>query len=130
MPTRSKQGQLKRVKRWNRPIIAYFRMPGSTQFGLLLLIFTVIVVAAVVEINVFYRNPQTGDSQLDTLESIYAVFTLLVFETAYPLPRDFWSRLIFFLVPFSGLVVLGQGLVRLSSALLNRETWERAQTQS
>lgn len=126
MPTRSKQGQLKRVKRWNRPIIAYFRMPGSTQFGLLLLIFTVIVVAAVVEINVFYRNPQTGDSQLDTLESIYAVFTLLVFETAYPLPRDFWSRLIFFLVPFSGLVVLGQGLVRLSSALLNRETWERA----
>ncbi|MFQ5613954.1 MAG: potassium channel family protein [Anaerolineae bacterium] len=126
MPARLKTRRSKKIGRWKRPLLAYFRMPGSTSFGLLLLAFLLIVVAAVAELSVFYQNPLTHRRGLDTLEAVYAVFTLLVFETAYPLPGDALTRLVFFLVPFSGLVVLGQGIVRLGSAVLNREMWGRA----
>jgi voltage-gated potassium channel len=126
MPSRARAVHRTRRKQWTRPLVAYFRMPGSTSFGLLLLAFMVIVVLAVTELSLNYRHPLDNRRGLDTLEAIYAVFTLLVFETAYPLPDDALSRLIFFLVPFSGLVVLGQGIARLSTAVLNRETWERA----
>ena len=63
---------------------------------------------------------------LDTIAALYAVFALLVFETPLPLPQAWITRIVFFAVPISGILVLGQGLVRLGSTLFDREAWSRA----
>jgi len=109
----------------HRPTLAFFRMPGSRGFGVLLIVFSLIVILAIADLRLNYINPQTGE-RLDTFAAVYAVFALLVFETPLPLPRQWITRLVFFAVPISGILVLGQGLVRLGSPLLNREVWNRA----
>lgn len=120
----------KAIGRWylnsiQRPTHAFFRMPGSTGFGILLIIFATIVVVSVLELHWNYVNPETGTG-LDLYAAIYAVFALLVFETPLPLPESWIARLAFFAVPISGILVLGQGLVRLGGALLNRDVWSKA----
>jgi Trk K+ transport system NAD-binding subunit len=108
-----------------RPVLAFFRMPGSRGFGILLLVFTGIVTVAVLDLHWTYINPETGDT-LDLFAAIYSVFALLVFETPLPLPHSWITRLVFFAVPISGILVLGQGLVRLGSALMDRDKWSKA----
>ncbi|MBN1993597.1 MAG: potassium channel protein [Anaerolineae bacterium] len=109
----------------HRPVRAYFRMPGSKTFGILLVLFVILLVVAVEDLTWYYVHPDTGQG-LDTLAASYAVLTLLVFENAFPLPEAWTTRLIFFIVPIAGILVLGQGLVRLGSNLLSRDTWNRA----
>ena len=105
--------------------MAYFNMPGSRGFGILLIAFLIISALSVLDIYFYYVNPETGQ-RLDLVESIYAVFALLVFETPFPLPRDWSVRIVFFAVPISGILVVGQGLVRLGSSLANKDMWDRA----
>ena len=108
-----------------QPILAFFRMPGSRGFGLLLVTFSLIVLIAVIDLRLNYVNPETGEG-LDIFAAVYAVFALLVFETPLPLPDSWITRLAFFAVPISGILVFGQGLVRLGSSLLNINQWNRA----
>ena len=107
------------------PTLAFFKMPGSRGFGVLLIIFAAIVVLAVIDLYSNYVNPETGQD-LDLVAAIYAVFALLVFETPLPLPTSWVTRLAFFAVPISGILVLGQGLVRLGSTLFNKDLWNKA----
>jgi len=100
-------------------------MPGSRGFGILLIIFATIVIVAVLELHWNYVHPETG-KRLDLYAAIYAVFALLVFETPLPLPESWIARLAFFAVPISGILVVGQGLVRLGRAMLNRDVWSKA----
>jgi len=100
-------------------------MPGSTTFGILLIVFVSIVTLAVVDLNWNYVNPNTG-GRLDPIAAFYAVFALLVFETPLPLPQSWITRLVFFAVPISGILLLGQGLIRVGSVLLDKDTWNRA----
>jgi Trk K+ transport system NAD-binding subunit len=120
----------KMVNQWytkyiRRPTLAFFRMPGSRGFGILLLIFILIVFIAVVDLRLNYVNPDTG-RHLDIFAAFYAVFALLVFETPLPLPDSWITRLAFLAVPISGILVFGQGLVRVGSSLLNINLWNRA----
>ena len=57
--------------------------------------------------------------------NLIAVFTLLVFETSLPLPESWLTRIVFFVVPISGVLVLGQGVLRLGHSLLNIDLWNR-----
>ncbi|RME51315.1 MAG: TrkA family potassium uptake protein [Caldilineae bacterium] len=109
----------------HRPTLAFFRMPGARAFGGLLVVFGVIFVLSVLALRLYYIHPETGE-RLDTFSAVYTVFALLVFETAIPFPRFWLTRLVFLLVPFSGVLVLGNGLVRIGHTLLNREVWYRA----
>ena len=126
-------GTRKLFKRWyrqydkllRRPLLAFFRMPGAGGFGILLIIFGLIVTLAIIDLDWNYINPETGEP-LDTFEAIYAVFALLVFETPLPLPRDWLTRLAFLAIPISGILVLGQGILRLGSSLLNKRLWSKA----
>ena len=77
-------------------------------------------------VDVRYRNPADGGRELGFPESLYAVFSMLFFGSAYPLPADALTRVVFFVVPVVGLVVIGQFLARLLVAYVNRERWERA----
>lgn len=109
-----------------RPFQAFFRMPGSKGFGLLLVVFAAIVILAVIDLQQNYINPETGE-RLDWVASVYAVFTtLLVFEAPLPLPESWITRLAFFALPVSSVLVLGQGLIRLGSVLLDKDAWSRA----
>ena len=108
-----------------RVLRAFFRMPGSRSFGTLLVLFLALTALSVVVLRTSYVDPQ-GGSRFSLLQSIYAVFTLLTFETAYPLPLEWGTALIFFAVPLMGLFVLGHGLVRVGQALLDRKAWEAA----
>jgi Trk K+ transport system NAD-binding subunit len=100
-------------------------MPGSRSFGLLLFIFTLIVIASTVDLYLNYVDPETGRG-LDTFAAIYAVFALLVFETPLPLPDSWITRIVFFAVPISGILVLGQGLIRIGNTLLDKNAWNKA----
>lgn len=100
-------------------------MPGSKIFGLLFILFLILLVVAEANLDRNYIHPETGEG-LDALGASYAVLTLLVFENAFPLPREWTTRLVFFVVPLAGLLVLGQGIFRLGSNLLQRDVWNRA----
>jgi voltage-gated potassium channel len=109
----------------HRPVKAFFRMPGFGGFGMLLIIFGAILAVSIADLNLNYVHPTTGEG-LDTLAAVYAVFAMLVFETPLPLPDSLFTRIVFFAVPISGILVLGQGLFRLGRTLLDKETWNRA----
>lgn len=113
------------IRYLKRPLLAYFRMPGSRLFGVLLIGFILIFVGSVIDLYLFYINPETG-ARLDLAESVYAVMALLVFETPFPMPDDWSVRLVFFAIPISGILVVGQGLLRLGSSLTDKAMWDRA----
>ena len=94
-------------------------------FTVLLIVFGVVVGLAVAVFNVRYEAPG-GTGDLDIFESVYAVFTLLLFGSAYEWPQDTLTRLLFFLVPLMGMAVVGQTALGISSAVVNRERWEVA----
>lgn len=108
------------------PLRAFFRMPGARGFGALLAVFAAVVALATADLKVLYVNPETGRQGMDAVEALYSVLMLLVFQPIQPLPASWLTRLAFFLVPLAGVVVFGQGLVRLGATLVNREEWSRA----
>ncbi|GAB4445984.1 MAG: hypothetical protein Kow0031_28570 [Anaerolineae bacterium] len=113
------------LHRLKRPTLAFFRMPGARTFGFLLVVFLVIVVLAVIDLHLNYENPETG-KRVDLVAATYFVMALLVFESPLPLPESWITRLVFFAVPIAGILVLGQGIIRLSSTLVNKDLWNRA----
>jgi Trk K+ transport system NAD-binding subunit len=120
----------KAASRWlrvyiKRPLLAFFRLPGSRGFGVLLFVFAVILVVAVIDLDLNYVNPENG-KELDFIGAMYAVFALLVFETPLPLPESWLTRLVFFAVPIAGILVLGQGLLRLGSSFFDKNLWNKA----
>lgn len=108
-----------------RPLVAFFKMPGSKGFGVLLIVFAGIVAGAVIDLHLNYIYPDSGQG-LDLGAAIYAVFALLVFESPLPLPHAWLTRLVFFAVPISGILVLGQGLIRVGASLFNKNLWDKA----
>lgn len=100
-------------------------MPGSRVFGTLLILFAIILVVSVIDLYLNYINPENG-KRLDAIAALYAVFALLVFETPLPLPDAWLTRLVFFAIPIAGILVLGQGIIRLGSSLLDKDLWNKA----
>ncbi len=118
------------ITRWylnyiKRPLLAFFRMPGARGFGMLLIVFAGVVTVSIIDLNLNYIHPETG-KKLDMGAAIYTVFALLVFESPLPLPGSWITRLVFFAVPISGLLVLGQGLIRLGNTLFDKDLWNKA----
>ncbi|MBA3534664.1 MAG: NAD-binding protein, partial [Ardenticatenales bacterium] len=108
-----------------RSVQAFFKMSGSGSFILLLVLFLVTIVFSTIDLYLNYIDPETGKT-LDWGEAIYAVFAMLVFESPLPFPAAWITRIAFFAVPITGVLVLGQGLIRLGKSILNRDLWNRA----
>lgn len=108
-----------------RTLRAFFRLPGSRSFGALLGVFLLVSVVSVSVLVLCYQSPIDG-GRMSLLDAVYAVFTMLTFETAYPLPADGLTAVVFFVVPLMGLLVLGNGLVRIGHALIDSKAWESA----
>jgi len=118
------------VVRWHnryiqRPVLAFFKMPGSLEFAILLLIFLAVMGIAVFELHTNYVDPDNG-RRLDLFAALYTTFVLLAFETPLPFPEHFITRLVFLAVPVIGILILGHGLLRLGRNLLNKDLWNRA----
>jgi Trk K+ transport system NAD-binding subunit len=108
-----------------RPTLAFFLMPGARGFGVLLIIFTAVIVIAVIDLDQNYIHPDSGQG-LDMIGALYTVFALLVFETPLPLPASAVTQVVFFAVPIIGILVLGQGIIRVGRSMLNINEWNRA----
>jgi voltage-gated potassium channel len=104
-------------------------MPGTRSFVMVLAGFLVVLAASFLGLLTSYHDPTDGTG-LDRGQALYAVFTLLQFETPLPLPNDWETRLIFFFVPVAGILVLGQGVIGLGRALFDKETWSRAMAET
>src|SRR5688572_23802095 len=98
-----------------RSVQAFFKMPGSRNFILLLVLFLVTIVLSTIDLYLNYIDPETGKT-LDMGEAIYAIFALLVFESPLAFPAAWITRIPFFAVPITGILVLGQGIVRLGKS--------------
>ena len=108
-----------------RKLRAFFRLPGSLSFGVLLAAFFVVVVGSVWILVERYASPVDG-GRMTVLDASYSVFSLLTFGTAFPLPHDPVAAAVFFVVPLTSLLLLANGLVRVGRALFDREAWEAA----
>ena len=107
---------------WVRKTRAFFLLPDSRRFLVVLAALGLSIALATVEFDLRYREPATGQG-LDTVEAVYAALSLLFLNAPYALPADPLSRIIYFAVPFLGLVVAGQVLLRLGGAVVNRQRW-------
>ena len=89
MEPRSPLSDLKlRWGRSRRAFRAFFRLPGTKRFVAGLVLPLLLLVLATVLIHVRYRDPSADGAELGFPESLYAVFTMLFFGSAYPLPTD------------------------------------------
>ncbi|MGA9348280.1 MAG: TrkA family potassium uptake protein [Anaerolineae bacterium] len=68
----------------------------------------------------FYVSPETGQ-RLAFGEALYAVFTLVFFETTIPYPRSGPLQAFFFAVPILGLGVIAEGVIRFGVMLFNKQ---------
>jgi len=68
----------------------------------------------------FYVLPETGQG-LAFSQALYAVFTLIFFETTIPYPDEGLLQVFFFVVPILGLVVIAEGVIRFGVMLFNKQ---------
>jgi voltage-gated potassium channel len=100
-------------------------MPGSVNLLVGLAALAVVVAIGTVVLNVHYHDPVSGRT-LGPFESLYLALSLVVVSPVAALPDDGPSRAVFLLIPFAGLLLLGQLVVRLTVTILNRNRWESA----
>ena len=81
-----------------RSFRAFWRMPGSRGFGILLIIFLLVMVGSTSVLATWYVDPVTGKG-VRWAEAFYAVFSMLTFETVLPFPRQWYTALVFFVIP-------------------------------
>jgi len=68
----------------------------------------------------FYVSPETGQ-RLAFSEALYAVFTLVFFQTTIPYPHSGLLQVFFFVVPILGLGVIAEGVIRFGVMLFNKQ---------
>jgi voltage-gated potassium channel len=119
-------------KRWKSYIVANVRdlrvLVG--QFRVSLFSFVALLLIGGLMLHWFYVEPGT-ERQLDYIEAVYGVFTLIFFQPGIPFPQHgLLPRLLFFAVPTIGLAIIADGLVRFGMALFNKqargEGWQMA----
>lgn len=88
------------------------------RFRLSLTLFAVLVVGGSLVLWWAYTFPESGQ-QLSYPQALYAIVSMLFFESVVPLPHGA-LQILFFAVPLLGLTVIVEGLVRFSLLLLDR----------
>lgn len=77
---------------------------------------------------------RTGDKLGDFWATVYAIYTQLFFEPTDPLPATPLARVVFFVTPVLGAVLVGEGIVKVGGELLDTERrhalWVRIMTSA
>ena len=86
-------------------------------------LFSLLVVSlAVATIFYFYYPANTTTGRLAFDEALFLVVTLTVIDGSYPIPDvNHWLIIFYFLMPFVGIFLAGQGLVNFLTLLFNRQ---------
>lgn len=88
------------------------------RFRVSLSLFAAILVGGTLLLWLGYVHPETG-ARLSLPEALYAVFSMLFFQTAVPFPQG-PLEILFFVVPILGFSVVIEGLVSFSLLLWDR----------
>jgi voltage-gated potassium channel len=91
------------------------------EFGTTLVGFVLLITAGGFVLSHHYTVPGRP-APLSYIEGMWAAFTLLFFQPAYPFPTVWYLQLLFFSVPVIGLALLAEGVVRFFSMVINHET--------
>jgi voltage-gated potassium channel len=99
------------------------------EFRNSLLLFTGLLLLGGLILWRFYVSPVTGQG-LAFSQALYAVFTLIFFETTIPYPNSGFLQVFFFATPILGLGVIAEGVIRFGVMLFNKqvrkEEWQVA----
>jgi voltage-gated potassium channel len=99
------------------------------QFRVSLLAFVILLCGGTLALRAFYLHPETGQ-YLSWAEALHAAFKLIFLETLLPFPTSLGLQILFIIVPFIGLAVVADGVLRFGLALFNRrerkEAWQVA----
>jgi len=75
---------------------------------------------------------RSGEALPDFGETVWSLWTLLVFEPTDPLPHTLVARVVFWLTPIAGLFLLAQGVFKIGASLFDlatrREVWTSIMT--
>lgn len=92
----------------------------AREFRNSLMLFTGLLLLGGLILWRFYVSPETGQ-RLAFSEALYAVFTLIFFQTTIPYPRSGLLQVFFFVVPILGLGVIAEGVIRFGVMLFNKQ---------
>ncbi len=82
----------------------------------------IVVSLAVATIFYFFYPADTPTGRLEFDEALFLVVTLTVIDGSYPIPdQNHWLIIFYFLMPFVGILLAGQGLVNFLTLLFNRQ---------
>ena len=99
------------------------------QFRFSLLAFAILLCGGTLAMRLSYLHPETGQS-LSWAEALHATFKLIFLETLLPLPKALGLQILFIVLPFVGLAIVADGVLRFGVALFNRrerkEAWQVA----
>lgn len=86
------------------------------------LVALIVVSLAVATLFYFFYPANTPTGRLAFDEALFLVVTLTVIDGSYPIPdQNHWLIIFYFLMPFVGILLAGQGLVNFLTLLFNRQ---------
>lgn len=91
----------------------------ARQLGPWLLVIAAYVLAATLVVR--WDMQRVGDDSQDFAADLYGMYTQLFFEPTLPFPRAPVARVIFWITPLLGAVLLARGLLRVGASLFDAE---------
>jgi voltage-gated potassium channel len=117
---------IRRLQRWARAMYRYLRIIVRQFWLQSLIIVTSLSLGAVL----FHRCPVDGlGRRPDWSESLFATYSLFAMQPAYPLPADWALRLVYFIYPLLGLLVVADTVVRVALLLFSRQENQKEWTK-
>jgi Trk K+ transport system NAD-binding subunit len=93
---------------------------GESWFPLVL--FAVVVFGGALIFSFAYPDPDNLANRLPYADAVYATFSLIFFQAMLPFPDEWYTQILFFLIPILGLVAVIDGVLRFSGALVNKKS--------
>ncbi len=85
-----------------------------------LTVFVGLILAGGLVFHFLYRFPGTAQHP-GLAEAFHATFALIFFETLLPFPNEWYLQILFFIIPIVGLAAVADGVLRLGTALVNKQ---------
>lgn len=116
----------RRLRRWSRAMARYLRIIVR-QFWLQS---TLIVASLLIGAILFHRSPIEGLGRCpDWSESLFATYSLFAMQPAYALPADWALRVVYFVYPLLGLLMVADTVVRVALLLFSRQENQKEWTK-
>lgn len=117
LPPKRSQPRL-RLLRWLRVASRYFRLVATQFWRQVLIILTSLSIGTLL----YHRTVIEALGRVpDWSESLFATYSLFALQPAYPLPPSWALRVMYFVYPLLGLLVVADTVVRVALLLFSRQ---------